>query len=213
MSDPKDARIAQLEAALAQAHLDHATEKLDLQRKLTDSIKKVTVLEEDIARVLLDKSRDYRTCVNTEVEQNDTISRLTLDNNRLKADRNEMQTLLNERTRELDNTREENNDLKREAEVMKTQLTEQDSSLAQALGRLDLQESRDPPVERYPLRLSCGMDRDIAASIRQDPGLFDRPHHVDFSRRSEPQDFDVDFSRRSESSANIRSRTDSRRRM
>ena len=31
MSDPKDARIAQLEAALAQAHLDHATEKLDLQ--------------------------------------------------------------------------------------------------------------------------------------------------------------------------------------
>ena len=48
-----DTRIAELENALAQARLDHATKERDLQHKLTESIKEVTKLEEEVAAVLL----------------------------------------------------------------------------------------------------------------------------------------------------------------
>lgn len=195
-----DARITELEAALAQAKLDHATEKAALQRKLTESLLNVAKLEEDVAKVILDKSYDYRTSVDVEVRNNDTISQLTLENNRLKTEWREMQTLLIERTSKLDATneenvtlKEENDDLKKEVEATKAQLEEQDHNLAEAIGRMQLTENRvEVPVgeieSRRGLRPSGALDWDIESSIRQDRDLFNRAegssHRTTFSRRS-----------------------------
>ena len=187
-----DTRIADLENALAQAHLDHATEKRDLQHKLTESIKEATKLEEEVAM-------------------------LTRENNRLKNERREMQEL---HTRELDNTKEvndnlieENDNLKREALVMKTQLEEQDRSLAEAFGRLELPENRDPPAKepetRFNPRPSGGLDWDIERSFRQDRDLFSRAEarYLDLPRSSGPARSSgharADFSRRGDSSRRI----------
>jgi hypothetical protein len=226
-----DTLITELENALAQAHLDHATEKRDLQHKLTESLKEVAKLEEDVARVLLDKSHDNRTFARTEVEQNNIIAQLTRENDRLNTELSKMQKLLDNtneendnlkrearvmqelltaHTRELDNTKEENDNLKREALVMKTQLEEQDRSLAEAFGRLELPENRDPPAKepeiRFNPRPSGGLDWDIESSLRQDRDLFSRAEarYVDFPRSSGPARSSgharTDFSRRGDSS-------------
>ena len=181
-----DARIAELEAALAQANLDRAIEKVELQKNLTKALNRVAELQvqnaeltasasDAEAQARLRISENFKNQVENEAQLNNHIAQLAQQLMNAKDDLRALENRFNglldehrERTRELDNAIEDNHTLKDENRTLKAQLEQSDQNLAETLGRMEIRDQpREPALDAG--RSRSGLDWDLKSSQRIDP--------------------------------------------